>query len=551
MRRTVAATLIGASCAALISGAASPSFAQPQVAVLEPVEGAHVERSLLEKIPSNRALALRDALAAIQPASEVEKADLEEVRAFYEARAFEPIWTGSDSSDEKALALIARLGTAARDGLDAANYGVPKLDMWAPADEAAAHEVRLSLSAVAYARHLASGRFHPSDVAPEIKLEPQRPNAGETLQALAQSASIAETMDGFAPTHASYARLRAALHRLMDAEAKPKPLVPEGAVLRLGERSERVVVLRWRLNVAAAEGADPALYDEAVRDAVIGFQRARGLMVDGLAGRSTIAALNRDTKKEDIAAIVTNMERWRWMPRDLGRFHVRVNVPEYRVRVMKDGVSIHETRVVVGKPEHQTPIFSDEMEHVVVNPYWNVPVSILMEEMLPSIKRNPRTYLGRRGYQVLASLGGRMRVVDPYTVNWWDLDTSRVRVRQTPSQSNALGRIKFLFPNQDAIYLHDTPSKHLFKRSARAYSHGCVRVQDPFAFADALLEGQPNTSGEAVRGLLGPKERWVNIENTIPVHLSYFTLRAEEDGSLSRFADIYGHDTRLKAKLGL
>jgi len=209
---------------------------------------------------------------------------------------------------------------------------------------------------------------------------------------------------------------------------------------------------------------------------------------------------------------------------------------------------VHETRVIVGTPANPTPVFSDEMDHIVVNPYWNVPESILSKEMLPEIQADP-SYFARRGYEVLASVKGRMRVVDPAMIDWWNVDPRKVRVRQPPGEANALGNIKFMFPNEHAVYLHDTPTRHLFSRASRAFSHGCVRVDDPTAFADAVLAGEAEWNGARVRKLYGGKERTIKLSATIPVHLAYFTLRIAEDGTLTRFKDVYGYDARTLALL--
>ncbi|MHA1189283.1 MAG: L,D-transpeptidase family protein, partial [Alphaproteobacteria bacterium] len=231
--------------------------------------------------------------------------------------------------------------------------------------------------------------------------------------------------------------------------------------------------------------------------------------------------------------------------------HVRVNIPEFHLRVVHNGQPIHDTRVVVGKTTNKTPVFSDEMEHMIVNPYWNVPVSILRNEMLPGLRRNPRGYVAKRGYEVLAISGGRARKVDPGSVNWSAAAPGKYRIRQRPGVRNALGRIKFIFPNKHSVYLHDTPSKSLFSKDRRAFSHGCVRVQNPFDFAEALLVSEPKWSGAQLRKMSSGKQRRIKLDKKIPVHLSYFTLTADASGGLSTFPDIYGYDGRMRKALGL
>ncbi|MEO1105954.1 MAG: L,D-transpeptidase family protein, partial [Pseudomonadota bacterium] len=241
------------------------------------------------------------------------------------------------------------------------------------------------------------------------------------------------------------------------------------------------------------------------------------------------------------------MERWRWLPRDLGASHVKVNIPAYRVRVSHDGKTAYEGRVIVGKPGNPTPIFSDEIEHLVVNPYWNIPFSIASKEMLGGIQKNPAGYLARRGYEVVH----RGRVVNPSSLSWSKGTLRNVRIRQRPGRRNALGAVKFMFPNKHAVYLHDTPTKHLFKRGRRAFSHGCVRVDQPFVFAEALLADEEKLSGKGLRRMVGGGERYVHLERHIPVHLTYFTREVGADGKLVRLADVYGYDRRTRKALGL
>jgi murein L,D-transpeptidase YcbB/YkuD len=216
------------------------------------------------------------------------------------------------------------------------------------------------------------------------------------------------------------------------------------------------------------------------------------------------------------------------------------------VRVIDDGKRIHETRVIVGTPANPTPTFSHAMDHLVVNPFWNVPTSIVRKEMLPEIRQNPSGYFSRRGYQVLARVGGKYRVVDPAFIDWYGVDPRAVSIRQVPGDHNALGRIKFMFPNQHSVYLHDTPTKKLFGRDMRAFSHGCVRVDQPLAFADAILPvAAPEWNSGRLEKLYGGREQRINLDNPVPVHLAYFTVVIDADGKPRFFEDIYGYDARM------
>jgi len=246
------------------------------------------------------------------------------------------------------------------------------------------------------------------------------------------------------------------------------------------------------------------------------------------AGRR-IAPLRGATPARLTGDLIANMERWRWLPADLGREHIAVNIPEFRLRILRNEAVIHQTRVIVGKPETPTPVFSGVMEYAIINPSWNVPPSILKNEFLPRLAADP-LYAAKRGYEVVRRNG-------------------QIAVRQPPGERNALGFIKFMFPNQHAVYLHDTPSRHLFGAERRAFSHGCVRVDQPFRLADVVLGAAWSES--RLRGLIGHGERTINLPERLPVHLMYFTTSVDERGVLRSMEDLYGVDRRVRVALGL
>ena len=250
------------------------------------------------------------------------------------------------------------------------------------------------------------------------------------------------------------------------------------------------------------DGKDQNLYDERVATAVAAFQKSKGLPTNGVLNAQTIAALSSQPRAVLESEVISNMERWRWLPVDLGARHLMVNVPEYRLRLVEDGDVVHQTRVIVGKEQTQTPIFSQDMKYLVINPSWTLPPSILKKEFLPAMANDP-TYAARKGYRVIRN-------------------GNRISVQQPPGERNALGLIKFMFPNDHAVYLHDTPNRNLFSAGKRAFSHGCVRVDQPFQLAELILGDK--WSEKRLRGLVGKGERYVNLRQPIPVHLTYFTL---------------------------
>ncbi len=483
--------------------------------------------------------------------SKAEESLIGEIKAYYEARRFEPIWIVAGQPTVQALALANTIANARLDGLDPDDYNL--LDLASASrsgDVSAVAEADLSatLAGVRYTTHLAAGRIRPRSLSRHVTSTPEKPPVAEILTGLSSASDVKVTLQKFEPQDEQYWALKDKLADLLsDSDETDQPEVPAGKALRLGSFGQRVTILRQRLGHKAIDG-DAEHFDEDLLVAVKAFQNQNGLRADGIVGRGTLAVLNRDSRGSLISLIGVNLERRRWLPKNLGTFHIAVNIPEYQVRVNKAGRTVHTTRVVVGKRSNPTPIFSDVMEHIIVNPSWNVPASILSNEMLPDIMIDPSGFFSRNGYQLLArgeSWSG-FRQVHPEMVDWFTVDPKRVLVRQPPGRRNALGRIKFMFPNRHAVYLHDTPAKNLFSRETRAYSHGCVRVEDPMAFADAVLSNESEWDSARLKKLYGDRERKVELAEHIPVHLTYFTARVGSDGTVETFADVYGYDSVIR-----
>ena len=297
--------------------------------------------------------------------------------------------------------------------------------------------------------------------------------------------------------------------------------------------------------LSAANDLGAAL--EAFQPQQAGYTALKSKLAELRATPASAEPIPADLRKQaaNEADLIANMERWRWMPRDLGETYILVNVPDYELSVMRGGVAIHRTKVIVGKPQTPTPIFSHAMEYLIVNPYWNIPPSIALKEMLPQLKADPYA-LQRKGFEIVRN----GHTVDPSGVDWTGSIKS-VRIRQPPGERNALGLIKFMFPNDHAVYLHDTPSRGLFAREARAFSHGCVRVFEPFTLAEILLDHQNGLTAQQLRAMVGKGERYIYLQHKIPVHIAYFTNVVDEAGVLRSRADIYGHNARVKLALGL
>ena len=533
-----------------------PALAGVQVALVAPLDSSAPEVQIDAVVLSPAGQAIQAELARKSAGNNrVEATLLEEVRAFYASRNYEPLWIAGGRPSWQMSGLRLRMNRASEEGLDPAEYPTPAFAQTYPDDPAsvATADVQFSRTVVRYILHISTGRLDPSSISPLITRASERPPAAEILAKMSRTAGVAAAIARYDPPQPEFSSLKAELAELRGQTASaPVEPVPDGKTLRPGMSDPRVPVLRRRLAVSADPAANPELFDAALADALRAFQTTHGMPGDGVLGARTTAALNGGAKTDRVATVLVNMERWRWMPRDLGNFHVSVNVPEFMVRVVDDGAVVHETRVVVGKPDTPTPLFSQPMDHLVVNPYWNVPTSIVKKEMLSSLQSDPYGYVTKHNYQVLAQAGGKMQVVDPGSVDWSSVNPRTIRIRQVPGDDNALGRIKFMFPNQYDVYLHDTPSRKLFAKDFRAFSHGCVRVDNPMEFADSILTyGAPKWNAKRLEKLFGGAERWVSLDKPIPVHIAYFTATTGQDGSHRWFDDVYGLDHRMEVALGL
>ncbi len=534
----------------------SALFATPnQLAVAQEavtINGVEAQRVVIAPPQNALARSIKAGLATIYDAARPGTrafADAQKLYYFYGARGFEPLWLNEDASGNVAFSpdaqkIISVFEQSGLQGLRPSDYLTEDLELnrkLSDPAQMASLETAFSAAVTLYAQHAANGRINPRDVSPDIDIEQRSIDSAAVLLELVSSNAPDEFLLSFSPTHREFLALRDALARSLAGEREEPVIIANGKLLKPEMSDARVPALRKRLGLEPLEDTD--FYDNELVEAIKAFQQNMGLIVDGVTGPATIAALNGGTEAT-IEDIIANMERWRWMPKDLGDFYVFVNIPEFRLAVMRGDEITHSTRVVVGKPQFKTPVFSDEIEHIVVNPFWNVPASIARNEIGPALVRNPG-YLAANNMELLS--GGQ--VINASAVDWSSTSINSFRIRQRPGSNNALGSVKFLFPNKHAVYLHDTPSRSLFSRSARAYSHGCVRVQNPMEFAEALLANEPVLSRASLQAQRGARERWNNLDTHVPVHLTYFTLRADEDGNIRGYGDIYGHNERLKTLL--
>jgi murein L,D-transpeptidase YcbB/YkuD len=374
---------------------------------------------------------------------------------------------------------------------------------------------------------------------------------------MAVRADPALYLRSFQPSHPQFELLRQKLLEVRReiSASTPTTIIPEGPVLKNGVQHEHVALLRKRLEVPSQSG-DENFYDHSLDMAVRRFQQAHDVAPDGVIGAATRRLLNGRGQEAVIRErlILLNMERWRWLAIDPSSFYVTVNVPEFMARVVKGGEVIHTTRVVVGKPDKQTPIFSDEMQEVVFNPFWSVPTSIKVEEIRPYLDEETTWFFGGWNTAVFQQHGLRVRYggreVDPGTIDWNRVDIRNLEIYQPPGPDNVLGKIKFVFPNQHDVYMHDTTQKDLFAQPIRAESHGCVRVQNPEQLAAILLDYDQGWSEARVASAVqNGYDQHIVLKHKIPVHITYFTLWVNDDGSASTFVDLYGHDAQMAAAL--
>ena len=473
------------------------------------------------------------------------KADREGVQAFYSARNYAPLWVNAGAANERAKSAIAYLAQADASGLDPNDYPTPDFASAVTADALAEAELKLTASALTFARQAQIGRIHYTRVDADIQFNLVAPEPADVLAKLADGDDAGSVLDSFNPPQPGFKALKAKLAELRNA---PPPKVEEkqikkdlmrvsdGKILRPGMKDARVIALRKRLDIAGDK--DSPLYDDAVRDAVKTFQTEADIDVDGNLGSNTVRALNGEQPKKIVSAnpvdtVIVNMDRWRWLPRDLGNPRVIVNVPNYDLTLYNDDKVYWHTKIVAGKPGQATPMVSAEMKFITVNPTWNVPPSIIEKEYLPALEADPMA-LERIGLKVTQDADGT------------------VHVSQPPGAGNALGRIRFNFPNKFLVYQHDTPQKYLFAQNRRAFSHGCMRVQNPLTYGEKLLSlVLPNEHYTEARleKMFGGSEIDIKFPKFIAVHLTYQTAFVDEDGKLQLREDVYGRDAKMIAIL--
>jgi len=515
---------------------------------------------------------IRTIVSAEKPPTYLAGARWKLVRQIYQDRQYRPLWVGVHPVPDRTKELIATLCHAEWEGLRPADYRLvelrrtlerlrPSLDRQKP-EAFAELDLELTRRFVEYGFDLLAGRVDPRKVASEWYIRARRSSIEGTLRGALQGEEFQGMVAPLRPHQPEYAELVKALAQYRDIFRRGGwPEIPGRRPLRRGDRGARVAALRRRLAMTgdlADSAVSTPVYDRDVVTAVARFQARHGILGGGaVVGAATRAALNVPVQVR-IRQIELNLERYRWLPVDFEPRYIYVNIPDYELYAYNAGKPALRMRVAVGDEyENATPVFADSMTFVVFRPYWYVPRRILMEEMIPKIRRK-RSYLAWHDLEVVDARRDSL-VLNPRRINWAHPDVNRIRVRQKPGSRNHLGLVKFMFPNQFAVYLHDTPIRKAFARSRRTESHGCVWVEKPVELADFVLAGQGDWNDSTVRqamqpepspmGRRGAEGQTVKLERPVPVYIVYLTAFVR-DGVLNFRADPYGKDREAMARLG-
>jgi murein L,D-transpeptidase YcbB/YkuD len=489
---------------------------------------------------------------------------------FYENRVYQPAWTDKRGSLRKAETLLNAIRLADREGLRPGDYHLEKIEtilselhqtseLGKKPDPQQVVDLDLLLTDafLIYGSHLLSGRTDPERIHPQWLVHRRESNLAQLLDEALSSNQINETLTGLLPAYAGYKRLRDTLtiyRKLADAGGWPS--VPSEKKLQIGDRSERVILLRQRLTAEGfltnAGADDQTLFDSDLDQALKKFQMQNSLDADGILGTNTLQALNISADQR-VRQIAVNMERWRWLPQKLGDRYILVNIAGFNLKVVEQENTLLDVRIVAGKTYRKTPVFSDKITYLVINPFWAVPDIIAKNDILPKVKKDPK-FLTIQKFRVLAGWGTNTREIDSSTIDWKTVTAANLRYRfqQDPGPQNALGRIKFMFPNKFNVYLHDTPAKELFGKARRDFSSGCIRIEKPIELAEYLLRGHPDWPPEKIRSTMtgsADNVQTVTLPKPVNIHILYWTVWVGKDSRIFFSPDIYDRDNALDSAM--
>lgn len=472
------------------------------------------------------------------------------LKGFYAGRAFTPVWFDELGPTRAATQVIEEIEQAPTWGLRAQDFVFSrqvKGDWRRTTDEIAAADLELSRAVLRYAEQASGSRITEPErqLSDFIDRRPEMPDFEQVLNRITTSADPAAELRNLQPQHPQFQKLHALYVSLAGTASTSQPELPaRGPILVPGASGPDVAILRQLLGVSAAARTANDVYDDALLTAVQAFQKSKGLSADGNIGPRTRKAFQKNNDNDKLQAIVASMEQWRWMPRDLGQRYALVNIPAFSISFVEGGKTELSERVIVGKPQTPTPVFSKAMSSIVLKPSWYLPDSIKREKLLAASRRGGSL----EGEGLVVKKGSR--TVKSWSVDWQKANLSQYAIYQPSGDGNALGDVKFLFPNKFSVYLHDTPNKSLFASSDRAYSHGCVRLRNPIKVAQFLLDwDQPGTFDAKRLSTRGPANNEITLQNPLPVHVGYFNVWVNDDGQAQYFGDPYGHAERIELAL--
>lgn len=494
----------------------------------------------------------------------------EEVADLYRPREFRPLWHTGHGLRPSAFLLIDRLRNATDHGLCGEDYLLAPLETLLksraaqmrnqkalPPLDAATLDLLLTQAFFSYATHLVEGQIDPALAHIDWRGRRRKVDLGKLLPPAVEGESLGTLLGELIPPHPEYRQLMGALVRQREIAARGGwptiPELPKGGKLRPGDIDTRLPAVRARL-LATGELPQPASFERNAYGmttlmAVRQFQERHGLEPDGVIGSRTIKELNF-TAEDRVRQIELNLERWRWMPRDLGKRHIRVNIADFSLKVVEDGQTVLEMPVIVGTPYRRTPVFSSQMSYLEFAPTWTVPATILREDKLPAIRKNP-AFLTKNHFRVIRRSGQEIDSTELAGINWRAVEPERFpgNLRMDPGPWNPLGRVKFMFPNPYNVYLHDTNERWLFDRALRTFSSGCIRIGQPVDLARYLLRDQPQWDETRLQEALERRSPMQVMINPIPTHIQYWTTWVAADGSTQFRSDLYLRDLDLEVAL--
>jgi L,D-transpeptidase YcbB len=486
--------------------------------------------------------------------------------AFYQPRNFSPVWVNEEGFLHIAKDLLYQIEKSSLEGLQPFDYHLSIIKQGLSSNsqrdqfQAAKMEVILSDAFMSLGTHLRFGRINPQSIDPDRTIPPGKLDIATVLQTATNSAEISQTLNSLVPKHKGYKDLKKALAKYQYLKKQGGwPILPPGTRLSPGDSSKQVIHLKQRLQITGdffpkmgKRTSLSPLFHRGVQRALIRFQARHGIKASGKVDEITLSALNM-TPQEYINQIIINLERWRWIPRDLGSRYIVVNIPDFKLELIEKSVSVFKSRVIVGSGDTPTPELSDIMSALVINPHWYIPPTIVIKNILPQVKKDPQ-YLITRNIKVFkpGDLDKPEKAIDPFTINWHKIFEDKIPYHfvQDPGPTNVLGAFKFVLPNRFSIYLHDARNRTLYEEISRKLSNGCIRVEKSLQLAEYLLKPDAKWNSKRIRAIV--KQRtpiMVSLPKPVAVHLYYWTAWVDELDMLQLRKDIYDKDKPLLDKM--